>query len=170
MSSCCADGSCEVRTESVASDACGTCGSKGLSVEPITLKALLTPDALRRGVPNDPRFCPTDDCPVVYFDHGASRTFTENDLTVPVHSKHRHDEDVLVCYCFGLSPGTIRREIEQTGSSTASKMIAAEVNAGHCACEVRNPKGRCCLGDVAKVEREVNRWLEEGMQSFAKSI
>ncbi len=27
-------------------------------------------------------------------------------------------------------------------------MIAAEVRAGRCSCEVKNRSGRCCLGDV----------------------
>ena len=168
MSSCRTDESCEATPGAAASHLCQRCGETGLSIDAITLKALLKPDALRRGVPASPRFCPTEDCPVVYFGNAASRTFTEEDLTVRVHAKHPHDEDVLVCYCFEHSPGTIRREIEQKGSSTASKIITAEVKAGHCACEVRNPKGNCCLGDVAKAEREMKTWLEKGELS-AKS-
>lgn len=168
MSSCGTGTSCD----SIAprSDICGTCGSRGLLVDPITLKALFTADALRRGVPAHPRFCPAEECVVVYFDHKASLVFTEEDLTVRVHAKHRHDDDVPVCYCFEHSPGTVRREIELRGSSTASKTITAEVKAGHCACEVKNPKGTCCLGDVAQTEREVKRWLEEKEQLPAKSI
>ncbi len=170
MSSCCSDKSCEAKPEAVASDVCERCGETGLSVDPITLKALFTPDALRRGVPVSSRFCSTEDCPVVYFDNAASRTFTEDDLIVRVHAKHPHDEDVPVCYCFEHSPGTIRSEIGQKGSSNASTTITAEVKAGHCACEVKNPKGTCCLGDVAKVEREAKTWLEERKQPSAKSI
>jgi hypothetical protein len=30
-------------------------------------------------------------------------------------------------------------------------MITQEVKAGRCACEVKNPAGSCCLGDVARV-------------------
>lgn len=95
--------------------------------------------------------------------------FTEADLSVRVHAKHPLSESVLVCYCFEHLPGTIRQDIEQHGSSRASIDIAAEVKAGHCACEVKNPKGTCCLGDVARVEREVMRWLAEREQSRVKS-
>lgn len=35
------------------------------------------------------------------------------------------------------------------------KMIAAEVKADHCACEVKNPKGACCLGDLVRLD---TRW------------
>ncbi len=166
MSACCSGTSCETKAAPAGSDDCRVCGSKGLRVDPITLKALFTANALRRGVPAEPRFCPSTSCPVVYFD--AWVTFTEDNLTVRVHGKHADDDKVPVCYCFGHTPETIRREIEQTNRSTASKTITAEVKAGHCACEVKNPKGTCCLGDVAKVEREVRAWLEEKQQS-AKS-
>jgi hypothetical protein len=145
MSSCCIDASCE--TKIAVSTDCQTCGAKGLSVDPITLKALFTADALRRGVPADARFCPTPICPTVYF--GSTGTFTEDDLTVRVHAKHPHDDDVPVCYCFEYTPASIRRE-----NGAASKDIAAEIKAGHCACEVKNPKGACCLGDVIRVEKE----------------
>ena len=138
-------------------------------MEPITLKALFTPGALRRGIPDNPRFCATEDCPVVYFDNVESAVFTEDDLVVPVHAKHPHADAVFVCYCFEHSPGTIREEAGRTGSSSASREIAAEVKAGHCACEVKNPKGTCCLGDVTIVEKEVRRWLDERERLLAKS-
>src|SRR5207245_379072 len=143
MTLCCADASCETNVSAV----CQTCAVKGLPVEPITLKALFTGDALRRGVPDDARFCPTPTCPIVYF--GSTGTFTEGDLIVRVHAKHPQDDNVPVCYCFEYTPATIRRQ-----NGVASKDIAAEIIAGHCACEVKNPKGVCCLGDVIRVEKE----------------
>jgi hypothetical protein len=33
------------------------------------------------------------------------------------------------------------------------EMVAREVKAAHCACEVKNPKGGCCLGDLVRIER-----------------
>ncbi len=134
---------------------CPSCGTKGSSVDPITLKALLTAEGLRRGVPPAPRFCADPGCDVVYFDNAVPIIFHENQLTVPVHAKHPHDEAVPVCYCFDYTPGRIREEIERDGQNTVSKSITAEVKAGHCACEVKNPKGVCCLGDIAKSERRL---------------
>ncbi len=43
--------------------------------------------------------------------------------------------------------------VESAPDSPVSKEITAEVRAGHCACEVKNPKGTCCLGDVIAIER-----------------
>jgi len=133
-------------------DICAECGEKGTMVDPITLKALLAAEGLRRGVPPNPRFCASANCPVVYFDRGV--VFTEADLVVPVHAKHPADDDVPVCYCFRITPATLERQIAIGGKSTARDEIAALVRAGRCACEVKNPKGTCCLGDLARAEQQ----------------
>jgi hypothetical protein len=54
----------------------------------------------------------------------------------------------VLCYCFGESEASIRDEIAETGRSTAVERIRAHIAAGRCACELRNPRGACCLGDV----------------------
>ncbi len=154
MSACCTPSGCSTTAEST-SALCPSCGSTGISVDPITLKALLTPDGLRRGVPADPRYCPTAHCQTVYFSSTTGVRFEEADLIVPVHAKQMDREAVPVCYCFGYTTKSIRNEIESTGASTATASITAEVKAGRCACEVRNPKGSCCLGDVARAERRI---------------
>jgi hypothetical protein len=140
-----------------APERCPSCGNVGTRVDAITLKALLTSDALKCGIPDAPRFCATGDCPIVYFDGQTRMTFTESDLTVRVHAKHADDEGVPVCYCFDYTPARVEEEIARIGSSTARAMITREVQAGHCACEVRNPKGTCCLGDVACVEARLQQ-------------
>ena len=129
---------------------CPSCTQPGVPVDRITLKALLTPDGLRRGVPAQPRYCGSADCPIVYFDVNGEVTFTEADLTVRVYAKHPNDADTPVCYCFGVSvcamaSGERARELRES--------VAREVQAQHCACEVKNPKGGCCLGDLVRLER-----------------
>ena len=152
MTDCCVD-KADCITVS-APDTCPLCGVRGASVDRITLKALLTHEALRRGIPRHARFCSTVECATVYFDRSSDERFTEADLIVPVHAKRPRDTRVPVCYCFGTTPESIAAEIERVGESSASRMIADEVRAGHCACEVRNPKGSCCLGDVIRIEKE----------------
>jgi hypothetical protein len=46
-------------------------------------------------------------------------------------------------------------EIESTGASTAVDRIRRHIDAGRCACEVRNPRGACCLGDVIAAIKRV---------------
>ena len=130
--------------------ACPKCGSIGTAVDRITLKALLKPDGLRRGIPARPRFCATADCPIVYFDADGEKPFTEADLTVLVFSKHSEDPTALVCYCFGINVETMR---DATLARPSRESVGHEVQAGHCACEVKNPKGGCCLGDLVRLVR-----------------
>lgn len=129
---------------------CPQCGMDGASVDRITLKALLTPDGLRRGIPAQPRFCANADCPIVYFDSDGEATFTEAELTVRVFAKHADDPGTLVCYCFTVDVATMR---DASKARSSRESIAREVEAGRCACEVRNPRGGCCLGDLVRIER-----------------
>lgn len=128
---------------------CPSCAQAGMAVDRITLKALLTPDGLRRGIPAQPRYCGNADCPIVYFDANGDVTFTEADLTVRVYAKHPSDPATPVCYCFGVNVGAMNGE----GARELRETVAREVQAQHCACEVKNPKGDCCLGDLVRLER-----------------
>ena len=149
MSDCC---SVENPEQATALTDCPDCGAPGRKLDPLTPKALLTPRALARLTLGEHRFCPSPSCLVVYFGNGD--LFRREDLRVPVFQKEPEGER-SVCYCFDVSEADIRREIAENGHSTASKRITAHVQAGRCACEVQNPQGSCCLGNVARVE---NRW------------
>jgi bacterioferritin-associated ferredoxin len=131
---------------------CPRCGRAGREIERITLKALLRPDALARLGPEEHRFCATPECPVVYF-HNAE-VYRREDVVVPVFQKEL-EGGRTVCYCFGISEDQIRREVETSGFSAAADRIKVLVRSGRCACEVRNPQGICCLGNVAAVGRSV---------------
>jgi len=109
---------------------------------------MLRPEALARLSAPEHRFCSTPSCPVVYF--GLDETFDQEEIVVPVFQKEPPGERP-VCYCFGIGEADIRRELEQAGRSTAAERITALVKAERCACEVKNPQGSCCLGNVAAV-------------------
>jgi hypothetical protein len=63
--------------------------------------------------------------------------------------------EALVCYCFQYRRGDIEAVLAAEGRTSIPDRIAAEIKAGNCACEVRNPSGRCCLGDVNETIREL---------------
>lgn len=105
------------------------------------------------------RFCPAPSCPVVYFDdHG--RVFETSDIRVPIWQKQPFGER-MVCYCFGESEGAIREEIRQHGRSGAVERVRAHITAKRCACEIRNPRGACCLGDVTAAVKRVSEHVED---------
>ena len=129
-----------------ATSRCPQCGQSGKKVDPITVKAILRPEALATLSAVGHRFCATASCPIVYF--ADSEVFSTGDVSVPVFQK----EDVgqrTVCYCFRITETDLRREVEATGESTASQRVTAHVKAGRCACEIKNPQGSCCLGNIS---------------------
>ena len=139
-------------TNAAEADRCPANGARGTPVELLTVKALLTDAALAHFNNVAHRFCSGPACDVVYFD-ADGRTYGTRDLRVPVWQKEPFGER-LICYCFGISEGGIRDEIQATGRSGAVHRVRAHIAAGRCACDVRNPRGACCLGDiVAAVER-----------------
>ncbi|HEX6464115.1 MAG TPA: hypothetical protein VFZ98_06675 [Vicinamibacterales bacterium] len=131
---------------------CRSCGSRGKPVEPTTVKALLTTAALARYEHTAYRFCPDGACPIVYFAEDGP-VFSTDDVRERVWQKEPPGDRTL-CYCFGENEVDIAREIEQTGQSAALDRVRGHIGARRCACEVRNPRGACCLGDLqAAVER-----------------
>lgn len=130
---------------------CPRCGHAGREIERITLKALLKPEALARLGPEEHHFCATSECPVVYFQN--VQVFRTGDVLVPVF--HKEVEGArTVCYCFGITEDQIHQDIDTSGSSPSVERIKALVQAGRCACEVRNPQGTCCLGNVNAIARK----------------
>ena len=149
MSSCCDP---EQPGESSASR-CPESGAAGKAVDLQTIKALLTEGALRRLTPGEYRFCADPDCAVVYFDTNRQQ-FAIDDLRVAVWQKLPFGNRP-VCYCFGESEASIRAEIETSGRSSAVERIRDHIAAGRCACDIRNPRGACCLGDVIAATKRV---------------
>lgn len=145
MSACCeTDRASATRTE----PRCPRNGATGPAVDLVTVKALLSESAVRtmRGGPY--RFCADPDCPVVYFDT-EQNIFTTDDLRVPVWQKQPPGARTI-CYCFDENEELMARELSATGFCDAAQRVRDHVVAGRCACEVRNPRGNCCLGDVIK--------------------
>ena len=140
---------CEVDTGSEkGTPRCPKCDQSGKKVDPITVKALLRPKALATLSAVGHRFCPTASCPIVYFAVGEA--VSTDDVSVPVFQKEGAGQRT-VCYCFQITEVDLRREIQATGESTASRRVTAHVKAGRCACEIKNPQGTCCLGNIGAV-------------------
>jgi hypothetical protein len=150
----CSTGSCLEAQPGTNGTHCPASETIGLNVDLITLKALLTGDALRRLDGTKYRFCPEPTCDIVYFDTGSDSTFRTTDLTVRVGLKER-EHPVPLCYCFSYNLADLQQDIAARGTTNIPAIITAEIKAGHCACEVRNPQGTCCLGTIASAIRDV---------------
>lgn len=132
---------------------CPECAQHGQPVERLTLKALLCHQALARLEAGSYWFCTTPTCQVVYFSEGDCSIYHKPDLKVRVGCKEI-DDPIPLCYCFGHTVTSVREEIARTQQSTVMTNITTHIQAGRCGCEVNNPSGKCCLGDVNKFARE----------------
>lgn len=162
VESCCTPAVAAKENGSAQTHHCPICGQKGKKADSITLKAMLKVSLLAlRDTPY--LFCRTADCEVVYFSTDGTQTFTKAQICVPVYQKEPDDETVPICYCFRHNPATIRAELLATGQSTVIEEINGGINAGQCACELRNPQGSCCLGNVSRVVKQI----EQDVKIFA---
>ncbi len=129
----------------VTSPLCPVCKTIGKPVGTQTVKALLT--ATLRQVEDSYLFCKNSECLVVYFANNGSHYFTTEQVREHIYQKRPTDDTVNVCYCFLHTAGEIKYS-----SSELQNNIVANINAGikanQCACDLRNPQGDCCLGNV----------------------
>ena len=143
---CCSSPGSEKKTAS-----CPECSKTGKNVQRLTVGALLKPD-VRRKMSKDESFlfCASPHCNVVYFSKGVVQ-FVQDDLNVQVGQKVT-DGSGLICYCFKYTEQMITDDVAKNGGkSNIPADITAQVKAGNCFCEVTNPQGSCCLGNINQV-------------------
>jgi hypothetical protein len=130
--------------------ACRECGTVGSRVERRTLAHMLLPDRFERAGERKYRFCELVKCETVYYSTDGEVVFTGSDLRQRVGIKAGADPSAPVCYCFGFSVGDLEAET-RSGTTTIPDRIRELVRARICACEVRNPSGRCCLAEIGRI-------------------
>ncbi|GGM96821.1 (2Fe-2S)-binding protein [Thermus composti] len=125
---------------------CPNNGREGLLVPLKTVKNFLTGQALARLDPQSPHYlCQDPACPVVYY--GPEGVYTQEEVRFPVYDKGAS----WICYCFDWTREALRQALARGLDPVAQ--VEEGVRAGRCACEVRNPRGRCCLATLrAEVE------------------
>ena len=128
---------------------CPHCGQKGKTIPGQTVRANLSV-SLKQVEARMYYFCRTEHCPVVYFTANGKSIFTTDQLRERVYQKEPGNFETKVCYCFDHKVGEI-----QNGSPAERSLIIEDINAGiaagQCACDLRNPQGSCCLGNVLKL-------------------
>lgn len=138
--------------------ACPVCHQPGKPVEGQTVKALLAV-TLRETRSVEYLFCRSSDCPVVYFAADGSQTFNTGQIRERVYQKEPMTDDVFVCYCFRHTVGEFRRANVPERRATQDD-INTGIRADQCACDLRNPQGSCCLGNVKALIRQLDESSE----------
>jgi hypothetical protein len=129
---------------------CPRCGEKGKAVPDQTVKALVG-ISLRTFRENTAYFfCSTHSCRVVYFSGDGKHTFSLDHVREHVYQKEPDCPDVLVCYCFQYKAGEIQNTCAPDQEAILED-IELGIKAGQCACDLRNPQGSCCLGNIREL-------------------
>jgi hypothetical protein len=148
---CCSGG--VQASKETAQKVCGRCGEIGRAVARRTVVHHVKSEKLFGVSEDEYNFCASLVCPVVYYA-GSGQTFTVEDMRESVTSKTSGDARPL-CYCFGFTEGFARREIAQTGETSVAHLISRFITEKLCVCEIRNPAGACCLGEVNKTVKRL---------------
>ncbi len=146
MPDCC-NNTKETNSENVVD--CPSCKNKAKNIKLITLKSMLKPSALETlSAKENHYFCPTKDCDLVYFDT-INNMYLISDIKVAVYQK---DDSPFtpICYCFGWTKEKIKEYVEKGSTPNPVEHIRENIKENRCGCEVNNPQGSCCLGNVTK--------------------
>lgn len=110
-------------------------------------------------------FCKDADCPIVYFSEDGKQSFTTEQLREPVYQKEAENDEVFLCYCFRHTVGSIRVETLSGRENRLIDSINAAIQVGQCACDIRNPQGSCCLGNVQVFIKQLKQNLDAKAES-----
>lgn len=82
-------------------------------------------------------FCSDPDCSVVYF--GQDNSVIETDSVRTTIGVKEKSDKALVCYCYGVT------KADAKNNPLIRQFVMQETKQKLCACETRNPSGKCCL-------------------------
>lgn len=134
---------------------CPVTGTRGRPVPEETVLALVVQPDGRDVAGRQWYYCGESGCETVYFDT-TGQMILKADLKVRVGEKEA-DPPHTVCYCFDHTVEEIEADLARHGTTSIPDSIRAKVKAGECHCETMNPKGSCCLGDVAGVVKRATK-------------
>ncbi len=129
-----------------AADRWACCPVNGMSCERVSYRTVLhhVRSPMNQALPEQRYFfCPDPDCNVVYFGTDR-RLLRETDIREDLANSNS-SMDRTVCYCFGI---TAHEVITDPG---LKNFVEAQTRRGNCACEIRNPSGKCCLTALREI-------------------
>lgn len=142
---------CVEKTQVRSPPVCPNSATRGRSVSWETVAALTSgPLPLKTAY----LVCEDPDCDVVYFSvDGCSVVNRSNVRHLPLAKAGLQGQ---ACFCFDHRLTDILDEIDRGRQSRIVESIRTATREKKCACSVRNPTGRCCLGDIKKALEHAN--------------
>jgi len=63
----------------------------------------------------------------------------------------------VLCHCFDISESAYRSALTNGTAAAMKAFVVQQTKEGLCACESRNPSGRCCLASFKAMEKAHDR-------------
>lgn len=97
-------------------------------------------------------YCNLSHCPTMYFTACGEVSVPTQELRVAPFHKAQAD-DRLICFCFQYTTIDVLADHRGGKDAPARTAIANACARGEADCALKNPTGRCCLG-------QISRWLK----------
>jgi len=94
----------------------------------------------------DYAFCANSDCLNGYFS--KCNRIAKSQLRV-----FQSAAATMLCHCFDISETSYRAALANGSALAIKAFVIQQTKEGLCACESRNPSGRCCLADFRRLEQ-----------------
>jgi len=92
-------------------------------------------------------FCSNQQCDVVYFS-------SSNVIRKQKVRTFKDDQKEMLCYCFDISKSQYQLALASGTSGNIKGFVVQQTKSSSCACEIRNPSGRCCLANFKRMEKD----------------
>ncbi|MDQ6997436.1 MAG: hypothetical protein Q9M17_01850 [Mariprofundus sp.] len=92
-------------------------------------------------------FCANPDCTNAYFSTSVRISTSQLRAFQP-------GQKAMLCHCFDISESDYRAALSDGTGADMKAFVVQQTKEGLCACESRNPSGRCCLANFSKMEKE----------------
>lgn len=126
---------------------CPKCKTYGVAVSYLTVSSLARPTAKKKLTKGEYFLCTDPNCPTAYYRRGSDAVLSLEEINTPLHYK-KSAKIKYACYCNELTFAEAISTAKKKGISDWAQVVReAKGKLAPCACEKKNPFGKCCSGN-----------------------
>ncbi len=125
---------------------CPACGQRCLPVSRQTMLHQIQAPQNRHISAGEYAFCANPACSAGYIS--ANEVIPKIELRA-----FQPDQPAMLCHCFDISEASYRTALSDGTAAAIKAFVIQQTKEKLCACESRNPSGRCCLAGFKKMAK-----------------